>query len=163
FDWTNIVFFYFTILPVLVIGTNFRPSIAFILSSSGIIIDELVFCLLHGYGGELWIQLILSLSSLVGTTLIISLICERNTLLAFFLGFFWYIIGFYIPAYFYYCELFYYDAFGLFFYIIAHALVSFVFIPVVLFFNKSFQKISQKQDLESILFLDMPVKEARIS
>ncbi len=154
FDWTNIAFFYFTILPVIVIGANFRPSVAFILTSSGIIIDELAFCFLHGYGGELWIQLIISLSSLVGTAVIISLIREKNTFLAFFSGFLWYIIGFYIPAYFYYCELFCYGAFGLFFYIIAHALVYIVFIPAVLLFNKAFQHLSHKQDLESVLFLD---------
>ncbi|MFX0123763.1 MAG: hypothetical protein ACFFAE_09005 [Candidatus Hodarchaeota archaeon] len=163
FDWTNIIYFYFTLLPVIVIGTNFRPSVAFILSSLGIIVDELVFCFLHGYGGELWIQVILSLSSLVGTSVIISLIREKNKFLAFFLGFLWYIIGFYIPAYLYYCELFYYDALGLFFYIIAHALVSVLFIPAVLLFNKAFQKLFQKQDLESIVFLDKPVKESSIS
>jgi len=162
FDWTTILYFYFTLLPIIVIGTNFRPSIAFIFSSLGIIIDELVFCFLHGYGGELWIQVILSLSCLVGTSVIISLLWKKNKLLAFFLGFLWYIIGFYIPAYIYYCELFYFDSLGLFFYIIIHALVSIVFIPVVLFFNKAFQKLSQKQDLESVLFLDMPIKETRI-
>ncbi|MFX0183199.1 MAG: hypothetical protein ACFE95_08995 [Candidatus Hodarchaeota archaeon] len=154
FDWTTTLFFYFTILPVIVIGTNFRPSIAFILSSLGIIIDELTFCFLHGYGGELWIQLILSLSSLVGTTLVISLIREKNMFLAFFLGFLWYILGFYIPAYFYYCELFYFDAFSLFLYIIIHALISILFIPIVLLFNKSFQHFTQKQDLEALLFHD---------
>ncbi len=153
-DWTSIIYFYLTILPVLVIGTNFRPSIAFILSSLGVIIDELTFCFLHGYGGELWIQLILSLSSLVGAAVIISILRQKNTFLALFLGVFWYIIGFYIPAYLYYCELFYYDSTGLFLYIIAHAIIYIAFIPIVFLFNKVFQSLSQNQDLETILFLD---------
>ena len=163
FDWTTILYFYFTLLPVIVIGTNFRPSIAFILSSLGIIIDELVFCFLHGYGGELWIQVILSLSFLVGTSVIISLIWEKNKFLAFFLGFLWYIIGFYIPAYFYYCVIFEFDSIALFLYIAVHVLIYIVLIPVVFLFNKAFQRLTQKQDLESVLFLDMPVKETRIS
>lgn len=152
-DWTSMLYIYFTIFPVLVIGTNFRPSIAFILSSLGIIIDELTFCFLHGYGGELWIQLILSLSSLAGTAVLISLLREKNVLLALFSGAFWYVIGFYIPAFFYYCVMFYYDSMGLLLYIIAHALIYFAFIPVVLLFNKVLQSLLQKQDLEAVLFL----------
>ena len=153
FDWTSMIYFYFTIFPVLVIATNFRPSIAFILSSVGVIIDELTFCLLQGYGGELWIQLILTISSFVGTTLIISLLRKKNMYLAFLLGAFWYVIGFYIPAYFYYCVMFYYDPMGLFIYTIAHVLIYTGFIPLILLFNKVFQTLLHKQNLETLLFL----------
>jgi hypothetical protein len=152
FDWTSIIYFYITIFPVLLIATNFRPSIAFILSSVGLIIDELIFCLLHGYGGELWIQLILRITSFVGTTIIISLLWKKNKILAFFMGAFWYLIGFYIPAYLYYCVMFYYDSMGLFTYSVAHVIIYILFIPAVLIFNKIFQNISHKQDLESLLF-----------
>jgi len=153
FDWTSMIYFYFTMFPVLVIATNFRPSMAFILSSVGVVIDELTFCMLHGYGGELWVQLILAISSLVGTAIIISSLREKNRYLAFFLGAFWYFIGFYVPAYFYYCVMFYYDSMGLFIYTIAHVLVYMGFIPLVLLFNKVFQTLSHKQDLETLIFL----------
>jgi len=153
FDWTSLIYFYFTMFPVLVIATNFHPSIAFILSSVGVVIDELTFCLLHGYGGELWIQLILTTSSLVGTAIIISCLREKNRFLVFFLGAFWYFIGYYIPAYFYYCMMFYYDPMGLFIYTIANVLIYTSLIPLVLLFNKVFQTLSHKQDLETLLFL----------
>ena len=158
-DWTTIVYFYLTIIPILVISTNFRPSIAFILSSLGIIIDELTFCFLHGYGGELWIQLIIALTSLVGVTVIISTLRKRNSFLAFLSGAFGYILGFYIPAYLYYCVLFNYDALGLFFYGIAHILIYIIFIPVILLFNRSFRIFSQNQDLESLLLPNESTKQ----
>ncbi|MHA2156959.1 MAG: hypothetical protein ACXABU_16565 [Candidatus Hodarchaeales archaeon] len=150
-DWTSILYIYFTIFPVLVIGTNFRLSIALILSSVGIIFDELTYCFLKGYGGELWIQLIISLSSLVGISVIIALLRKKNTYLAFSLGAFWYLIGFYIPAYFYYCVMFYYDSMGLFLYSIAHVLIYVAMIPVILLFNKGLRYMTQKQDLESLI------------
>jgi len=153
FDWTSIIYFYFTVFPVLIIATNFRPSLAFILSSVGVVIDELTFCLLNGYGGELWVQLILTTSSLVGTTLIVSLLRGKNRYLAFFLGAFWYVIGFYVPAYLYYCVMFYYDPMGLFIYTIANVLIYMVFIPLVLLFNNGFQTLSHEKDLEALLFL----------
>ena len=150
-DWTSILYIYFTVFPILVIGTNFRPSIALILSSLGIILDELTFCFLNGYGGELWIQLILSLSSLVGISVIIAVLRKKNTYLAFTLGAFWYLIGFYIPAYFYYCVMFYYDSMGLFLYSIAHVLIYVAMIHIILLFNKGLRYITQKQDLESLI------------
>ena len=151
FDWTSMIYFYFTIFPALVIATNFRPSIAFILSSVGVIIDELTFCMLNGYGGELWIQLIFQISSFVGTIVIISLLWKRNKIIALISGALWYFIGFYIPAYLYYCVTFYYDSMGLFIYTIAHVLIYIGLIPLVLFFNKVFQSLSHKQDLETLL------------
>ncbi|MFX0205363.1 MAG: hypothetical protein ACFFDT_05210 [Candidatus Hodarchaeota archaeon] len=151
-DWTSIIYFYLTIVPILVISTNFRPSFAFILSSLGIIVDELTFCFIHGYGGELWIQLIIALTSLVGTTVIISAVRKKNTFLAFLLGGFWYILGFYVPSYLYYCIMFNYDAVGLFLYNIAHVLVYIIFIPVILLSNKVIQGLSHKQDLEALVF-----------
>ncbi len=154
FDWTSIFYLYFTIFPILVIGTNFRPSIALILSSLGIAFDELTFCFLNGYGGELWIQLILSLSPLVGISVLIALLREKNSFLAFFLGGFWYIIGFYIPAYLYYCVIFEFDSMALFLYIAAHVLIYIVLIPVVFLFNKIFQRLIQKQDLEALFSLN---------
>jgi hypothetical protein len=150
FDWTSMIYFYFTLFPVLVIATNFRPSMAFILSSVGVVVDELTFCLLHGYGGELWIQLILTTSSLVGTAVIISLLRGKNRVLAFFLGALWCVIGFYVPAYLYYCVMFYYDAVGLFIYTIAHALIYTGMIPLVLLFNKLLQTLSHEKDLETL-------------
>ena len=147
------IYFYLTLFPVLVIATNFRPSMAFILSSVALIVDELTFCLLNGYGGELWVQLILTVSSLVGTTIIISFLRERNRYLAFFLGAFWYVIGFYVPAYLYYCVMFYYDPMGLVIYTIANVLIYMGFIPLVLLFNKVFQTLSHRQDLETVLLL----------
>ena len=148
-DWTSIIFLYLTIIPILVISTNFRPSIAFTLSSLGIVIDELTFCFLHGYGGELWIQLIMALTSLVGVTVIISTLRKRNLFLAFLLGIFGYILGFYVPAYLYYCLMFNYYAVGLFFYSIAHVLIYIIFFPVILLFNKFYRTFSQNQDLET--------------
>ncbi|MFX1517667.1 MAG: hypothetical protein ACFFC6_15290, partial [Promethearchaeota archaeon] len=125
----------------------------------GIIIDELTFCFLHGYGGELWIQLIIALTSLVGVTVIISTLRKRNTFMAFLLGAFWYILGFYVPAYLYYCVMFNYDALGLFFYGIAHVLIYIIFIPVILLFNKSFRIFSQNHDLESLIFHNESIKQ----
>ncbi len=150
-DWTSIIYIYFTVFPILVIGTNFRPSLALILSSLGIILDELTFCFLNGYGGELWIQLILSLSSLLGISVVIALLRKKNAYLAFSLGAFWYLIGFYIPAYFYYCVMFSYDSMGLLLYSIAHVLIYIAMIPLILLFNKSLQFLTQKQDLESLI------------
>jgi hypothetical protein len=152
FDWTAIFYIYLTFFPVLVISTNFRPSLAVILSSLGIITAELAFCLINGYGGELWIQLILSLSSLVGICIIISLLRKKNLLIAFVCGAGWYFIGFHIPAYFYYCIMFEFDPMALFLYTIAHVLIYFLIIPLVLLFNKFFRYFTQKQDLENILF-----------
>ena len=153
FDWTSIIYFYFTMFPVLVIATNFRPSIAFVLSSVAVIIDELTFCLLNGYGGELWIQLILTISSFIGTAIVVSSLRGKNRFLDFFLGAFWYVIGFFVPAYLYYCVMFYYDPTGLFIYTVAHVLIYTGFIPLVLLFNKGFQNLSHEQDLEALLFL----------
>jgi hypothetical protein len=153
YDWTSMIYLYFTIFPALIIATNFRPSIAFILSSVGVIINELTFCLLNGYGGELWIQLILRISSFVGTTVIISLLWKKNKVIAFFLGTFWYFIGFYIPAYYYYCVVFYFDSMGLFIYSIAHVLIYIGLIPLVFLFNKVFQTLLHKQDLETLLLI----------
>ncbi len=150
-DWTSILYVYFTIFPVLVIGTNFRHSFALILSSVGIIIAELAFCLLNGYGGELWIQLILSLSSLVGISVIIAFLRKKNSYLAFSIGALWYLIGFYIPAYFYYCVMFYYDSMGLLLYSIAHVLIYVAMIPLILLFNKGLRYLTQKQELESLI------------
>jgi hypothetical protein len=151
FDWTSMVYIYLTIFPALVIATNFRPSIAFILSSAGVIVDELFFCLLNGYGGELWIQLVLRISSFVGTAVIVSLLWKRNKVVAFISGALWYAIGFYAPAYYYYCVMFNFDSMGLLIYTIAHAVILVGLIPLVLLFNKGFQSLSHKQDLETLL------------
>jgi hypothetical protein len=153
FDWTSILYIYFIIVPVLIIGTNFRPSIAVILSSLGVIFNELFTCYLNGYGGELWIQLILSLSSLVGTSFIIALVRIKNTKLALLLGGLWYLIGFYLPAFLYYCVMFYFTPIGLFAYSIVQVLIYIILIPLVLLFNRSVQYFTQKQDLEDLLFL----------
>ena len=152
-DWTVMISFYLTIVPILVISTNFRPSIAVVLTSIGIVVDELTFCFIHGYGGELWIQLIMTLTSLVGIAVIISAVRKRNTFLAFSLGGFWYILGFYVPAYLYYCVMFSFDAPGLFLYTIIHVLIYIILLPVILLFNKAIQSLSHKQELESLFFL----------
>lgn len=152
FDWTSTIYLYLTIFPVLVIATNFRPSMAFTLTSVALIVDELTFCLLNGYGGELWIQLILTISSFVGITVIISRLWVKNRYLASFLGAAWYLVGFYVPAYLYYCVMFYYDPTGLLIYSIANVVIYLGFIPLVLIFNKLLQTLSHKQDLESQLF-----------
>jgi len=152
FDWTSTIYIYITIFPVLLIATNFRSSMAFILSSVALIVDELSFCLLNGYGGELWIQLILTTSSLVGLTIIISRLRGRNRYLAFFLGAVWYLVGFFVPAYLYYCVMFYYDPIGLLIYSVANVVIYLAFIPIVLIFNKAFQILSSKKDLEHQLF-----------
>jgi len=86
-------------------------------------------------------------------------ITEKNTFIAFLLGAFGYILGFYFPAYLYYCIMFNYDAVGLFFYIIAHVLIYIIFIPVILLFNKFFRILSQNQGLETLLFYNKSAKQ----
>jgi hypothetical protein len=151
FDWTSMIYIYLTIFPALVIATNFRPSIAFILSSVGVIMDELVFCMLNGYGGELWVQLILRISSFVGTVVIISLIWKRNKVVALLSGALWYFVGFYVPAYYYYCVTYYFDPMGLLIYTIGHVVIYVGLIPLALLFNRVFQSLSHRQDLEALL------------
>ena len=153
YDWTSMVYLYFTIFPVLVIATNFRPSIAFILSSVGVIVDELAFCTLNGYGGELWIQLILRISSLVGTAVIVSLLWRRNRVVALLAGALWYAVGFYVPAYYYYCVMFYFDSVGLLVYTVAHAVLYVGLVPLVLLFNRAFRSFSHRRDLEALMLL----------
>ena len=153
YDWTSIVYLYFTIFPALVIATNFRPSIAFILSSVGVIVDELAFCTLNGYGGELWIQLVLRISSLVGTAVIVSLLWRRNRVVALLSGALWYAVGFYVPAYYYYCVMFYFDSMGLLIYTVAHAVLYVGLIPLVLLFNRVFRGLSHGRDLEALMLL----------
>lgn len=154
FDWTSLFTLYLTIFLILLIGTNFRPAIAFILSSLGIIVDELFFCLVHGYGGELWIQLIISTISFVGTAVIISKVRQKNTAIAFFMGGLWYLIGFFIPAYFYFCVMFYWYPVSLLLYQVIHLLIYIALIPVVLLFNKAFRELSHKQNLEGFVVID---------
>jgi hypothetical protein len=94
----------------------------------------------------------MALTSLVGIAVIISTLRKRNTFLAFSLGGFWYIFGFYVPAYLYYCEMFNFDATGLFLYTIIHLLIYIILVPVILLFNKAIQNLLHKQELETLLF-----------
>ena len=151
YDWLSIVYFHFTFVPILVIGMNFRPSMTLILSSISITVDVVLFGLFNGYGGELWIQLILSLCPLIGSSVILSFLRKRNLFVALFLSSLWYLLGFHIPAYFYYCVLFYFDEMGLFVYSIAHLLIFVVMIPFILLFNKGLQSLTKLQELESLV------------
>ena len=91
--------------------------------------------------------------SFVGTAVIISKVKEKNHFIAFLIGGFWYFVGFFVPAYLYYCVMFEFSPLGLISYQIAHLLIYFAFMPIVVLFNKKFQSFTQKQDLQSLIVI----------
>ena len=101
----------FAPLIVYYVGKMFRPVSAFAIVSLGLLFGDGLYCLVYGCGGELPIYLAISLLSYGGMVILISLLRNKNIILAYLVGTIWFYVGFMLPSYIYYLVI--YDAYGI--------------------------------------------------
>jgi hypothetical protein len=158
-DLESYLHVYITAILIFSIGILFRPSIASIIGLLGLVMGEIVFCLLYQCGGELWFNIILSGFSFGVTISLISLLRKKNETLAMILGACWLFPGFYIPMNLYLEGIHNFGESNVFLISLINFTFSFILIPFALLFIKGVRTVFQTKYLDDLIFMEnFPVR-----
>ncbi|MFW9998072.1 MAG: hypothetical protein ACFFD4_38875 [Candidatus Odinarchaeota archaeon] len=144
----------FTFILICITGIAFRPSIAFIISSTGLLAGEIIFWLLHGSSIiELPVYMILSLSSLGVATLAISAVRKKNTVLAMISGCILAFTGWYLVSSVYYNTIIHLGTEPLLLCLMLITAVNVILLPVAMVLNKGLETAFRVKYLDELIFL----------
>ena len=152
--WITLTYHIF-LTPILVysIGIMFRPWLAFVICSLGVVLGETLYCIIFGCSGEMPFYLIFALVSRGGEVVLISLARKKNELLAMLIGGIYALLGFFIVYYIYYHLILYWSSAFIILYALVSALLDFIFIPFSYLLNIGIRKSLNIKYLDDLIFI----------
>ena len=146
----------FIFIVICIAGVANKPSIAFFTSSIGLLLSEIIFLFLNENSIiELPIYMLLSVSSLGGAVLIISLLREKNKVFAMLLGFVWASVIWYIVADIYYNNIISLGTERLLFCWLILSVINLILLPFAVVFNKVVELLFKVTYLDELLFINV--------
>jgi len=122
--WTTAIYFLY-LAPILLYAVSYmvRPLIVFSLCFPALVLSEVLWSITYGTGGELLLNVILALNGWGLGCLLISVLRNKNMLLALPVGALWSFIGILIPTAIYYESILHWNLL----YMVAYSLFSMIF------------------------------------
>lgn len=122
--WTTAIYFLY-LAPILLYAVSYmvRPLIVFSLCFPALVLSEVLWSIIYGTGGELLLNVILALNGWGLGCLLISVLRNKNMLLALPVGALWSFIGILIPTAIYYEAILHWNLL----YMVAYSLFSMIF------------------------------------
>lgn len=153
-QWVSVVFFlYLTPIFLYSLGTMSRPLFTLTIVFPSLALGELLWCVIYGCAGELPLNVILAISTWGVGSLLISLLREKNEVVAMCIGALWGLIGLLIPTLIYYALILDWSPLYMIIYALLSTGFNLVFIPVSLLLNRILRKTLRVRYLDDLLLL----------
>ncbi len=151
-QWVSVVvFILFTPIFLYSISSMLRPWLVIAIGFPSLALGELLFCGIYGCGGELTINLVLTLSSWGMASLIISRLRTKNAIIAMLIGGLWTFLGLLIPAISYYTLILNWSALYMIIYALITMTLNLILIPFALLLNHALRRVLHVQYIDELL------------
>lgn len=151
-QWVSVVvFILFTPIFLYSISSMLRPWLVIAIGFPSLALGELLFCGIYGCGGELTINLVLTLSSWGIASLLISLLRTKNAIIAMLIGGLWTFLGLLIPAIIYYTLILNWSALYMIIYALITMTLNLILMPFALLLNYALRRLLHVQYFDELL------------
>ena len=159
---TGVIFLYFAPIFLYSISVMVRPWMIVAICVPSLCLGELLWCVVYGCAGELIVYVIIALTSWGIGCILISMLRNRNEVVAMLIGVIWGFLGLLIPSLIYYAMILYWNPLYMIAISLLTTVLNLVAVPVSLALNHALRRVLNIKHLEELLLDPISINAANL-